>query len=332
MTESRLRTSVAMCTYNGEAFVREQLESILRQTQLPDEIVISDDCSQDRTLEIVRETLAGCPFSVRILQNPENLGFIKNYEKAIREASGDLIFMCDFDDVWFPERISRMADAFRESPKVWMVYSNAELTDIELRPHGETVFERRKDRPLTAFPTAHQLGRGLGINGPMIAFRSALKPYILPLSNQWSQDHWITFIAFAVGEVRWVEQPLFYYRRHGQNLGSDPDLDGGFWYRLRVAARKSEHKQYAHRVRRFNDLSQRLHEIRDRGLPVSSQDRFNELLAECEDCLRFARLRENLKKRSRPLRVFTGLRSLVRGDYRHHAHGAKSFVQDIVIP
>src|SRR5579875_4103543 len=81
MTESRLRTSVAMCTYNGEAFVREQLESILRQTQLPDEIVISDDCSQDRTLEIVRETLAGCPFSVRILQNPENLGFIKNTRK-----------------------------------------------------------------------------------------------------------------------------------------------------------------------------------------------------------------------------------------------------------
>lgn len=332
MTESKLKTSVAMCTYNGEAFVREQLESILRQTQLPDEIVVCDDGSKDRTLEIVQEVLAGCPCSVRILQNPENLGFIKNFEKVIREASGDVIFLCDFDDVWFPEKVSTMADAFLKSSHAVLVYSDAELADGDLRPRGETVFGRRKDRPLTAIPTAHQLGRGLGINGPMIAFRSTLKPFILPLSNQWSQDHWITFIAYAVGEVRWIDRPLLYYRRHAQNQGMDPDLDGGPWSRWRAAAKKSELKQYGHRVRRFNDLLQRLREIQDRGLPVSSRSRFNELLAECEDCLRFARLRENLKQRSRPRRMLAGLRSLARGDYRHHAHGAKSFVQDIVIP
>ncbi|MGH9438123.1 MAG: glycosyltransferase, partial [Terriglobia bacterium] len=88
MNEDQFKVSVAMCTYNAEAFVEQQVESILRQTRPPDELIISDDGSSDRTLEIVRRLTAGCRFLVRIVQNVENVGFIKNFERAIAETSG----------------------------------------------------------------------------------------------------------------------------------------------------------------------------------------------------------------------------------------------------
>lgn len=330
--EPHLKISVAMCTYNGEAFVEQQLESILRQTRVPDELVISDDGSSDRTLEIARRVIAGRGCTVRILQNAQNLGHIKNFEKAVAATTGDIILMSDFDDVWFPERVALTLPRFSGNSGVVLVYCDAEITDAALRPAGGTLFTRRRDMQLGVTPTADQIGRGLGFNAPMMAFHSSLKPFILPFSNQWAHDHWIGFIAYAVGEVNWINRPLLYYRRYGQNVGGDPDLDGGLLYRWRVAAKKSELKQYAHRTRRFDAMLKRLQEIKANALPLPKHNRLDELLRECEDCLHFARLREALKQRPRVVRMPVALWSLVRGDYRRHAHGAKSFVQDVAIP
>ncbi len=332
MNEDRLKVSVAMCTYNGEAFIEQQLDSILRQTRPPDELIISDDGSSDRTLDIVRRLTADCSFPVVVRQNDHNLGDIKNFEKAVEATTGDIIFLSDCDDVWFPERISLTLPAFSDSADVVLAYCDAQITDAKLNPTGGTLFARRRDMQLGATPSAGQIGRGLGFNTPMIAFHRSLKPLILPFSNQWVHDHWISFIAYAVGEVECVHRPLLYYRRHGRNVGADPDLDGGFRYRWRVAAKKSELKQYAHRVRRFDHMLKRLQEIKASGTPLRANNRLDELLEECSDCLRFARVREELKKRPRVLRIPAGLASLARGDYRRHAHGAKSFIQDVAIP
>lgn len=81
-----------MCTYNGARFIREQLESILGQTRVPDEIVICDDGSADDTLGVARETLAGFSGRVQLVANPENLGFAKNFEKAISLCGGGYYF------------------------------------------------------------------------------------------------------------------------------------------------------------------------------------------------------------------------------------------------
>lgn len=326
-----LRVSVAMCTYNGERFVREQLQSILQQTRPPDELVICDDASTDKTLDIVREMVAGCPFPVRLISNPKNIGFIKNFEKCIEATSGDIIFMSDVDDVWFPEKLAATLRAFAQNPDLVLTYCDAQLTDSALRPMGRTLFDAREAMQLREVPTAHQIGRGIGHNAPMIAFHAYLKPHILPFSNQWSQDHWVSFLAYAVGEVTCIDQPLLYYRRHGQNVGGDPDLDGGFWHRLRVAAGHSTPGDYAHRVRRFTAMLERLREIEHRGLPLKPGNRLHELIKECEDCLRFARFRQGLKSHSRIFRAPIALPSLMNGAYRHHAHGVKSYLLDIAI-
>ncbi len=331
-SEPNLKISVALCTYNGEAFLDQQLESILHQTRPPDELVISDDGSSDRTVEVARRVTGGCKFPVRILQSAQNVGFIKNFEKAIAKTTGDIIFLSDQDDYWLPEKFSAMIPLFSESSDVVLAYCDAEVTDAALRPSGGTFFSRRKDMQLGATPTADQLGRGVGFNGPMMAFHRRLKPFILPISNQWAHDHWIGFIAYAVGEVRWIDRPLVCYRRHGQNLGADADLDGSILHHWRVAAKKSEVKQYAHRSRRFDTMLKRLQEIKAGGLPLPAHNRLDELLRESEDCLRFARLREKMKNRPRAARLPAALWSLARGDYRRHAHGAKSFIQDVAIP
>jgi len=91
--------SVALCTYNGELYLREQLESILKQTFPPDEIIICDDGSTDTTIKILEEFRRKSFIPVKVYYNKENLGVSKNFEKAISLCSGDIIFLSDQDDV-----------------------------------------------------------------------------------------------------------------------------------------------------------------------------------------------------------------------------------------
>ena len=91
--------SVALCTYNGERFLQEQLDSIAMQTWTPDEVVVGDDGSSDSTLEILERWKQSVPFSVRIERNERNLGFAKNFESTLSRCTGDVVFLCDQDDV-----------------------------------------------------------------------------------------------------------------------------------------------------------------------------------------------------------------------------------------
>jgi hypothetical protein len=129
-----------------------------------------------------------------------------------------------------------MIRVFAEDPGVVMAYSDAVITDVELRPTG-TVFNRRKDTDLRKTPSVQQLSRGVAFNGPMMAFHSRLKPFVIPfspLSLQLTHDHWIGYIAYAVGKLGVIERPLVYYRRHGKNEGGDAEFDGGLLYQWRV--------------------------------------------------------------------------------------------------
>src|SRR4029077_10270635 len=193
-----------MCTYNGEAFVKEQLESILTQSRPPDEIILCDDGSTDGTLAIVAKLAQEWPDKIRVIRNDRGLGYCRNFESAVSLATGDVIFLSDQDDVWFPEQVGAMLTVFAADSKVVLVYSDAIIADRELRPTG-TMFDRTKGMELRQTPTLRRLSRGIAFNGPTVAFRSRLKPFVIPfspLSLQWGHDHWIAFIAYAVGEIR----------------------------------------------------------------------------------------------------------------------------------
>jgi glycosyltransferase involved in cell wall biosynthesis len=335
VNQDDFKVSVAMCTFNGAAFVKAQLESILSQSRPPDEIILCDDGSTDGTVDIATKIAQKYPHKIRIIRNERRLGYCRNFESAVSLVTGDVIFLSDQDDVWFPDKVASMLCVFAEDPEVVLVYSDAVITDRELRPTG-TVFKRRKDAELRKTPTLQQLSRGLAFNGLMMAFRSRLKPFVIPfspLSLQWAHDHWIAFIAYSVGEIRLVDRPLVYYRRHGANSGGDAELDGGLLYQWRVVKRKyTGAKEYGERRRGWEDMVARLHEIKDGGLLPGNRAKLDELLQASELCLQFAKARQMHKTRPRLTRAAGALRLLFAGDYHRYARGVKSFVQDLVIP
>ncbi len=125
-----MKTSVALCTYNGEKFLKEQLESIFSQTVSPDEIVICDDGSSDNTLQILEKYAETHPSLFKIFRNKKNLGYTRNFEKAISLCSGDLIFLCDQDDIWLPNKTEQMTKLAESNPeKTVFCHNIAILTD-----------------------------------------------------------------------------------------------------------------------------------------------------------------------------------------------------------
>ena len=325
MTGMDGRISVAMATYNGEAFVEQQIESILRQTSQPDELVISDDCSTDRTIELIKKATTGAPFPVRIFRNARNLGMTRNFENAITQATGDIILPSDWDDYWMPDRIAATAAVFAEERDVVLVYCDAELTDNALRPNGTTLFGLRPPlRVLSGLKGAKALaGAGL-VQGMTIAFHSRLKPFVLPFSDQCGWDRWLSFIAPAVGEVRSIDRPLVYYRRHGRNWAPLESEGRGKARWIRAADRDV----YAYRAARWDAVHTRLKEIKACGVPSSAR-RFDEFLDASERCLRFARRRQHMKGRRRIARLWSALSSLAIGDYHRYAEGTRSCVLDV---
>jgi glycosyltransferase involved in cell wall biosynthesis len=211
--------SVAMCTYNGAQYVQEQLDSIAAQTRLPDELVVCDDKSSDRTIEIIRSFSSKVSFPVRLYINEENFGSLKNKEKAINLCIGDIITLSDWDDVWKPNKLEVILRAFTDNPQAGYVFSNAELVDESLKPMGYTLWEAQGFSSLLKEYSHHdQVGVLLKRNlvwGTTLAFRSSIKNFILPVSLFYKEDGWIALIASCVGSYGvLLSDSLLYYRQH----------------------------------------------------------------------------------------------------------------------
>ena len=119
-----MKTSVTLCTYNGEKYLREQLYSILNQTVPVDEIVVCDDGSADATLEILEEYKIKYPEIFKIHINTENLGYVKNFEQAINLCKGDIIFLCDQDDLWEKNKVEVVLEHFKTNKKINVLCHN----------------------------------------------------------------------------------------------------------------------------------------------------------------------------------------------------------------
>jgi hypothetical protein len=221
-----------MCTYNGERFVGEQLESIAAQTLAPAELVVCDDRSTDRTAEVVLEFAARAPFPVRLHVNERNLGSTKNFERAISLCEGDLIALSDQDDVWAGRKLEKLAAAFASDARVGLVFSDAELVDEELRPLGARLWEKvgfdeKRRRRVRAGRALDVLLPGGSVTGATAAFRAWLRPLALEIPDDLRviHDGWIAMVAAAVSRVVFVEEPLVRYRQHsGQQIGAPEEF------------------------------------------------------------------------------------------------------------
>jgi glycosyltransferase involved in cell wall biosynthesis len=199
-----------MAAFNGARFIREQVASVLPQLGPNDELIVADDASQDETVAIVE---AFRDVRVRVIRQPRNVGVVKTFENSLREASGEIIFLCDQDDVWREDKVARVLDAFESSPSTTLVLSNGELTDAEGRPLGETL--RSGDRlPLGA--TANFIRNRY--QGSTMVFRREILEAVLPFPEGIPlHDSWIGIVNALVGKAAYLPQSLIYYRRHESN-------------------------------------------------------------------------------------------------------------------
>ena len=142
--------SVSMCTYNGAKHIREQLESITEQSVQPDEIIICDDGSSDDTIKIAKEILAEWSGKSKVIKNEVNLGFSKNFIKAIELCEGDIIFLCDQDDVWHKEKIAIMTDMLAKHQDALLVVHDSLLVDEKRHVLNDSFWRYLTTRTLSA--------------------------------------------------------------------------------------------------------------------------------------------------------------------------------------
>lgn len=221
-----MQVSVALCTYNGESFVEEQLDSILSQTRKPDEIIICDDNSVDATPDIASRYEEEFPNIINLYINDENLGVRKNFEKCISLCSGDAIVISDQDDVWKQDKVEKQVDIL-EDEGVSMTYHNSTITNESLEPLGD--FWAQFPHKPASVSTNNELFNILltdnFIRGATLMFESRLVDKFTPIPDQWNYDYYIVLIASIIGDFYEMDEELSLYRQHeGQDIGI-PDSD-----------------------------------------------------------------------------------------------------------
>jgi glycosyltransferase involved in cell wall biosynthesis len=213
--------SIAMATYNGERYLRQQLASLATQSHLPSELVITDDGSTDGTLNLVDDFAASAPFPVYVHRNEARLGYRANFLRATTLCSSDLIAFCDQDDVWDPRKIEICLPLFSNTD-VLLAYHNAIKIAADGHPIGlldDWVLSQVINPPMSIGPWPF-------VKGFTQVFRRSL-PYSFDLwemsvdyadvRERMAHDQWFFFFSSVLGSIAYIKEPLAYYRLHSSN-------------------------------------------------------------------------------------------------------------------
>jgi glycosyltransferase involved in cell wall biosynthesis len=203
--------SIVMCTYNGEAFLEAQINSLINQTYPNLEIIISDDASADNTRTILSR-YADNPI-IKLFFQENNLGFVANFEFAISKASGNFIALCDQDDVWLPEKITELYEHLPAD--CLLIYSNSLLIDDNGTSLHKTLADLREmysgnDTRYFAFYNI--------VPGHAAMIKRALLQYALPLPSIAFHDWWLAAVATIYGKICYHDKVLNHYRQHANTV------------------------------------------------------------------------------------------------------------------
>ena len=204
--------SVCMATHNGEKYIKEQLDSILCQLSSEDEVIISDDGSSDRTLEIIGSF---CDNRIKVVSQKSPKGLLGheyatlNFENALRSAKGDYIFLSDQDDVWVEDKIQVSMKYLKEYD---YIVSDAYVTDSDLNVVSNTRFTREEK---VHFNKYLAVVLSTPYQGSCAAFKKCVLDKAMPFpKGLQSHDRWIGNVAAFYFKYKIIPEKLIYYRRH----------------------------------------------------------------------------------------------------------------------
>jgi len=325
------RISVALCTYNGERFLPQQLASIQQQTRLPDELVVCDDRSTDRTVEIVREFAASVSFPVKVVQNERNLGPASNFEGAMRLCAGGLIALSDQDDMWYPNRLQRSEQELMNHPEAGLVFSDGDIINDQNQAIGKRLWQAfqftdaRRSELLSG--RYDLLLKYRFVTGATVVLRATLREQCLPIPAGWIHDEWLAAIIAVFSDLRPINEPLILYREHtSQEVGTPSEARPRWklqdhWNTLAKGEKTNKYWNQLSRNIRFaqvvcGTLS---------GMPLD--ERGGRILSSYQDWLRFASFRSSLPQ-NRLSRLAPVLQQ--HSCYARHESGIKSAVKDLL--
>lgn len=327
------KISIALCTYNGARFLPEQLESFIKQTRLPAELVVGDDCSTDETIALIEDFAKIAPFAVRLEINRKNLGSTRNFEQTVSRCSGDLIFLADQDDVWFPHKIERVAAKFEKNPEAALIFSDAELVGENLEPLGKNLwdftFPAKRRKAARAGKMLEVLLSQNVVTGATAAFRARFREAFTPIPDDVPNlihDAWIALVIADCAEVKFIEEPLIKYRQHSrQQLGLN------FQSRTGKTAADRE-KSYAasivflenekSRLARMNEFLERLPRL------AAHPDTIEKLIREKQQLIEHYKTRKNLPS-NRAERLLPIASEILSGRYRRFSKSFLSAAKDL---
>lgn len=205
--------SIAMAVYNGERYLRQQVESILKQTVQDFELIMTDDCSKDRTWTLMQE-LANQDKRIRIYRNDANLGFKDNFQKAISYCTGDYVALSDCDDIWMPNHLEILLDTIG---KKTMACGNSTFIDANGNRLGTTLKyqesfdgvpdnDMKKFRSIILFRNTYQ--------GAAMLMRRSFIDKALPIPDEINyHDTWFASLACLCGGINYTGKSIMNYRR-----------------------------------------------------------------------------------------------------------------------
>lgn len=314
-----LRCAVVLCSWNGERYLPQQLGSLRAQTRRIDQYVLSDDGSTDDSwnlLESFAQEQRSGGVDVVLHRNAEASGYVRHFEQALTRADADVLFTCDQDDAWHPEKITTMMAAFAADPSLLVLHSDARLVDgagvatgrnllcvLEVTPRELAAMHRGE-----AFDVL--LRRNI-VTGATMALRREVLALATPFAAHWAHDEWMAMIASMHGRVDTVERALIDYRQHGGNQIGATEKSPLQQIGIGVSRRAYQERQ----VLRLRELEQR----------ATSSPRIRAAVA---DRSRHAVARVDLP--ASPLaRIAHVGRELLRGGYHRFGSGLRSAVADL---
>ncbi|SMC40467.1 Glycosyl transferase family 2 [Oscillospiraceae bacterium] len=216
-----MKTSIVLSTYNGEKYIIEQLESLKSQTLAPDEVIISDDCSTDSTVELCKTFIADNGLEKwHVITHETNKGWAENFSDAFLLASGDLIFPCDQDDIWIEDKIEKMTEIMESHSEIGLLIGNYEKWIQNEKE--DRIVEQTYSGKLTHLPFNEKVIY-MDYPGCVYCFRKSFYDDILPYRfENYPHDAFLLRMAKTADACYLLDIPVIKWRRHTANTTGKP--------------------------------------------------------------------------------------------------------------